>query len=116
MSTPIRLDGGDAHFGHDFDYAFGRGFDISFDRIAIGDVGQLLFGDHVGQAFISHIGIDRLSAVADEQAEVMHFAGFTCFEGNPDFGALAFSDEVVVKTTHGQERGDGRAVFVDIAI
>ena len=101
MSTPIGLDGGDAHFCHDFDHAFGRGFDISFDGIAVGDIGQLLFGDHVGEAFISHIGIDRLSAVADEQAEVMHFAGFTCFEGNPDFGARTFSDEVVVETAHG---------------
>ena len=46
----------------------------------------------------------------------MHFAGFSCFESNPDFGARTFSDEVVVETAHGQECGNGSVVFIDIAI
>ena len=75
-----------------FDDAFGRGFDeILASRVMI-DADEQSLLDHVIERLEGHVWIDRAATVANEGAEMMHFAWFARLENEADFGAFALAN------------------------
>ena len=78
LCTLIGLQGRDAHFRHDFEHALGNGFAVAALDICRGlyicDPIKGTFVMCIPKRFESKIGVDRISAIADEQTVVVHFA------------------------------------------
>ncbi len=83
LGATIRLDRRNAHLRHDLYDALDDGLDIAVHRFLIRDVGQQPLVDHVVQGFIGHIRINGLYAIPQQQAEVVHFTGFTGLQYQP---------------------------------
>ena len=76
LRSAIALDGADAHLRDDLHHALDRRFDeVLAGRLVI-DVLQHALADHVVDGLEREIRIHRAASVADQQREVMHFAGF----------------------------------------
>ncbi len=70
----------------------------------------------VGEGFEGDIGVDGACAVADEEAEVVGFAGLAGFDDESGLGASALADEVVVYGGGGEEARDGCVALIDAAV
>ena len=69
---------------------------------------QQALANHVVERLERQIRIDRAAAIADQQREMMHFARFARFEHQPDPGARAFADQMMMQPGHRQQRRNRR--------
>ena len=108
-------DGGDAHLRHGLAHALAERLDQVLRggrRVDAGDVaagGEVLDGGH-GQ-----VRVDRGGAVAQQQRDVVHLAGVGGLGDQPDAGARALLDQVLVHGAGEQQRRDRGVVRVDAA-
>ena len=77
---------------------------------------EQLLVDHVVQSLEREVGIDRAAAVADEDGEMMDFAWFAGFQHQPDAGARAFPNEMMVQPRNGEQRRHRRVLMVNAAV
>ena len=68
------------------------------------------------EGFEDEVGVDGADSVADEDGEVVGFAGLAGLEDEVALGAAAGADEVVVDGGAGEEAGDGGVAGVDAAV
>ena len=115
LRAAIRGNRRDAHLGHRLDHALDRTFEEVVDRLVEVDVHHLV-RDHLVDRVEGHVGVDRVGAEADERREVVDFAGFAGFEHDGNFCACARADQVVVESTHDQQRGHRRVGRADVAV
>ena len=77
----MALQGADAHLAHHLENALVDGFDVLLlGGGQIRDFGKPTRADHLFDGLEGDVGIDRLSAVAQQQAEVVNDAGFASFD------------------------------------
>ena len=62
------------------------------------------------------IGINRSSAVTQEQGEVMHFARLTALNYQTNLRACAYANQVVMNSARSKECGYWRHLGVDVAV
>ena len=79
-------------------------------------MGSNPLGVQVANRLEREVRIDRAGAVADEQAEVMRFAGLAGFDDQAGLRARAFADQVMMDGGGGEQRGDRRVIGIDAAI
>jgi len=93
LSTPIALNRGNAHLGHDLHDAFVGGFDIFFNRGLVIDVRRKdLAADHIVQRLKSQIRIDSIGAITQKQTEMVYLARLTAFHQKSHLGAFSLTD------------------------
>ena len=116
LGAEVALDGRDADLGGDLDDALGGGLHVVLAGGVVVDADQQALFDHVVEGLERQVGVDARATVADERAEVVHFARFAGLEDEADLGALAFADQVVVQAGDGEQGRDGGVVTVDAAV
>ena len=83
----VRRQGRDTHFAHHLEHALGHRLPEGRHDLLIA---ELVFEHSVEpslpQRLEGQVGVDGISAVAGEQAEVVHLAGLTRFEHDADAG------------------------------
>ena len=91
LGTFIGLQCRDSHLAHDLEHALGNAFTISRHhgriirkRFAV----ELAIPTCLPKRLQGEIGIDRINTKTDQQAMVVHFAGFSGFDHKRDAGAL----------------------------
>ncbi len=99
LRAAVRLDRRDTHLGHHLDHAFVNRFVVALHRVEIGDVLEQSLLDHVVETLVNQIGIDRLHAIAKQQAEVMHLARLAGLQNQAHPGARAAADQMVMQTS-----------------
>ena len=72
--------------------------------------------DHVLDRLERHVGVDRRGAEADQARHVVHLAGVAGLDDEPDLGAGAVADQVVVHGRDAQQRRDRRHRLVGLAV
>ncbi len=116
LGTAVAGDGGDAHFGEDFEEAFFEGFDVVGCGLGEGEVFDLAFFDHFLDGFEGEPGVNAARAVADEAGDLVDVA---CFGGLADEGAahaFASAHKVVMHGGAGQKHRERSGVFVHAAV
>ena len=103
LRAAIGLVGGDAHLGHHLQQPLVDRLDVALDDLVFVELLREIIL-HRPQRLEGEIGVDRLRAVAGQAAEVMHFARFAGFDHEPDRGAQALADEVVMHRRAGEQR------------
>ena len=116
LRTSIRFDRRDPHLGHHFYNALYSAIYIALFGFLVGVLVEHPLADHVVEAFKCHIGINRLRAVAQQQAEVVHLARFARLNRQTNARARLVAHQVVVNTRHRQQRGNGYLALIDAAI
>ena len=115
LRAAIGLIGGDAHLGHHLEDALVDRLDVALDDLLLVELLRqiVLHGD---QRLEREIGIDRLRAVAGEASEVVHLARLARFDHQPDRGAQALADQVVMHRRAGEQRRDRDVLGAGAAI
>jgi hypothetical protein len=116
LRAAITLDGRDAHLRDDFHDALDGGLDEILAGVLVLDALEEALMDHVIEGLEGEVRIDGAATVADEEREVMNFAGFTGFEDKADARARAFADEMMVQPRDGEQRGMAALSGVDAAV
>ena len=116
LRAAIGLDRRDAHLGHHFDHALVDRLVVAFHRILVSDVRQQTFVNHVVQALVSEVRVNRLHAIAEQQTEMMHFARLAGLEHEPDPRARTRANQMMVQPGRGQQRRNRRMGLVDALI
>ena len=113
----VRLQRADAHLGHHLQHALGDGLSIRRDDLVVGHrfVHQPV-ADRLPQRLERQVGVDRVGPVADQQTEVVDLTGLAGLDDQPDSGAFAGLDQVVVDRPGGQQRRNRHAVLADVAV
>ncbi len=109
LRAAVALDRTDAHLGHHFDDALLDRLPIFVNGLGVIDIGlddALL--DHLVEGLEGDIGVDRARAVAEQEGEMVDFAGVAAFDDQAGAGAHALADEVVVQAG-GREQARGSA-------
>ena len=116
----VGLERRDAHLGHHFHHALGHPLAIRGDDVRIvrnmRRSAEIALAPGVPQGLEREIGIDPVGAVADEQAMVVHLAGFPRLHQDADARARVFAHEVMVHGAHGGQGTDRYAPGTDRAI
>ena len=102
LCTAIRLIGRNSHFRHHLQYAFIDCFDITVMDFLHTQLAVQL-GQHVGDTVECQVGIDCLSTVSGQQAEIMHLASLAGLHDNTDIGTQAVTDKVVMYRSSRQQ-------------
>ncbi|OPZ74673.1 MAG: hypothetical protein BWY82_00591 [Verrucomicrobia bacterium ADurb.Bin474] len=105
LGTAIRCHCGDPHLCHRLYHALDGCLDIVVDRLLEIHVEHGIL-DHLVDGIERHVWIDGIHTVADEQREVVHFAGLAGFHDDRGAGARALRDQVLVKSAYGQQGRD----------
>ena len=71
---------------------------------------------HLGDGGVCQVGVDRVGPVADQQAEVHHFARLAGLDHDAHLAALGLADEVVVHGGAGEQRRDRSVTLVHAAV
>ena len=116
LRAAVALHRRDADLRRDFDHALRRGLDEILHRLLVVHIHEQSLANHVVERLEGEIRIDGAAAVADERAEVMHFARLAAFEHEIHLRARALADEVMVQTRHCEQRRNRRVVLVRPAI
>jgi hypothetical protein len=115
LRAAIRLIGRDAHLGHHLEDALVDRLDVALDDLLVVELlGHLLL--HGDQRLEGEIGVDRLRAVAREAGEVMHLARLAGLDHEPDRGAQALADQVMVHGRGREQRRDRNAIGAGAAV
>ena len=114
LRAAIGLVGRDAHLGHHLEQALADRLDVALDHLLGLDLDrQLAALVHVEHGLEGEIGVDRLGAVAGEAGEMVHLARLAGLDDEPDRGAQALADQVVVHRRGREQRRDRDAVGAD---
>ena len=115
LRAAIGLIGRDAHLGHHLEQAFVDRLDVALDDFLLVELLRqiVLHGD---QRLEGEIGIDRFRAVAGQTREMMHLARLAGLHHQPDRGAQAFADEVMMHRRAGEQHRDRNAVGAGLAV
>ncbi len=118
LGAGVRRDGRHAHLRHDLQHALATRLDVVLDRHVAGRSRQAVqaLRDQVLDRLERQIGVDRPGAVADQQRHVVHLAGVTALDDEPDLRALLGADQVMVHRRREQQRRDRRLDRVRVAI
>ena len=65
------------------------------------------------KTFVDEIGIDRLRAIADQQAEMMHFARLAGLQHQTDPRARAGANQMMMQAGGGEQRRNRRMAAID---
>jgi len=115
LRAVVALHRRDPHLGDDLDHALHHRAHV----VLAGLLGLDLDGplaDQVVDGLERQVGIDRARAVADEQTEVVHLARLAALDDQARLGTRSLAQQVVVHGRARQERGDGRAIAVVVAV
>jgi hypothetical protein len=115
LGAVVALDGGDPHLGDHLDDALVHRLDV----LLLGDVGRPLHHpqpDLVVDGLEGQVGVHGAGAVAHQQREVVDLARLARLQHQPDPGAGALGQEVVLHRRHRQQGGDGRVLLVVAAV
>ena len=80
LGAAVALEGRDAHLRGDLDDALGGGLHEVLAGGLVVEIGQQTLVDHVVDGLEGDVRVDRADAVADEQGEVVDFAGLAGLE------------------------------------
>ena len=116
LGAAIALDRRDTHFGHHLDRSLDRRINIALFGFLVAITLEHILADHIVEPFKSHIGIDRLSTVTQQQTEVVHLARFTGFKRQANLGASLQPHQVVMHSSHGEQRRDRHVIRVDAPV
>ena len=117
LRAAVRLDGGDPHLREDLEQALVDGFDeLGFGGGRIEALRQIAVPLHIHERLEHQVRIDRPGAVADQAGEVMHVAGLTGLQDQPDLGPGAFPHEMMVDRRDAEQTGNRRPLFVHASI
>ena len=116
LRATITLDGRDTHLGHHLNDALDGAVDIALLGLFVGIAFEHILTDHVVDPLEGHIGIDRLGAITEQQAEVMHLARLTRFERQPDMGAGLQTHQMVMHPGHRHQRRYRHIVGIHAAV
>ena len=115
----VGLQGGDAHLGHHLQHALGDSLLVGIDNrggVGKGFLVQQAILQRLPHGFQREVGVDRVRAVTDEQAVVMHFARLTGFENDANAGAFEPRHQMMVYRAAGDERAERHSLCADVAI
>ena len=115
LGAAIGLVGRDPHLGDDLEEALVDRLDVALDDFLVGKllVELVLHGE---QRLEGEIRVDRLGAVAGEQAEMMHLAGVAGLDDQADGRAETDADQMMVDAGGGEQRRDRNALTPDHAV
>ena len=106
----------DAHLGHHLQHTLARGLDVVRLRRVTADAGDGAAVDHVLDGLERHVRVDRGGAEADQAGHVVHLAGVTRLDDEPDLGAGAVANKMVVHGRDAQQRRDRRHRLVGLTV
>ena len=89
-------DGGHAHLGHDLQHALAERLDQAGGGLVLGHALQHTAAGHVTDRLDGQVGSHRGGAVADQQGDVMAFAGVAGLHDQAHLGAGLLPDQVMV--------------------
>ncbi|EGG98755.1 hypothetical protein imdm_1953 [gamma proteobacterium IMCC2047] len=115
----IGVQSGNAHFCHHLQHAFADRFAIGRNNLVVmikGFARQQAFTLCMPQRFKGQIGVDGVSAIANQQAMVMHFTCLARFQHNTNLRALTAPHQVLVNRSRSQQSTDRHLPGADIAI
>ncbi len=118
LRPAVALQGRDPHLRHRLEQALVAGLEVvrhprgEVDRL--GHVGAVV--DQIFDGLKRQIGIDRASAVADQQRELRHVARLARLAHDPALRAQAVPDEMVVDRARGEEHRDRGLVGSHVAV
>ena len=113
LRPAVTLQGGDPHFGKDFQQPLVDGLDVVLqDFVRSVFRREQAFGVQVSQCFKGEMGIDGAGAISDQQREMHHLARLARLddEGNLVPGFLAH--QVIVHGGQRQQTGNGCVFFI----
>ena len=117
LCAAIALHRRDSHLRGDLDDPLVGRLDVILLRLIERDVlGKHPFARHVRKRLESEIGIDRAGAIADQQAEMMHFARLAGLDDQAALRARSLADEMVMHRGSGEQAGNRGVVRIDSAI
>ena len=109
LRAAIGLIGRDAHLRHHLQQALADRLDVALDDLVVVErAGQPVL--HRDDGLERQIRIDRFGAVAGEAGEVMHLARLAGFDHEPDRGAQAGADQMMMHGGAGEQRRDRNPV------
>ena len=93
----------DAHLRHDLEHSLGDALGVGDDndRVRVLEIEEVI-ATSLPERLERQIRIDRIRAVANQQAVVMHFSGFPALQHDADPRALRLANEVMVHPTTGE--------------
>ena len=101
----------DSHFRHDLENTFADRADIVFYRGCGIHFFQLVVLDQLGHGFQRQIGVDRSSAVSQQQNVMHDFTGFAGFQHQAGAGAESALAQMPVDGGDGHQRRNRRLSF-----
>ena len=116
----VGLERGDAHLGHDLEHALGDALPVALDDVVIGRdvvrVHEVAVASRVPEGLEGEIRVDGVRTEADQQAMVMHLAGFAGLDDEADAGAGQGAHQVVMHGPRRGQRADRHVVGTDGAV
>ena len=117
LRAAIALLRGDAHLGHHLEQALADRLDVVLFQFLVAErVGEVSVGQHLPQRAEGQVRIDRAGAVAGQQGEVMHLAGFARFDDQAAARAALFAHQVMVHAAGGQQGRNRHQLGVHAAV
>ena len=117
LGALVALERRDAHLGHHLEHPLPDALAVAVDDgLVVGRGGQPALAARLPERLEGQVGVDRVRAVADQQAVVVDLAGLAALEQETDPGALDRPQQVVVDGAAGEQRrhrdavGSGRPV------
>ena len=116
LAAVVGGDGGDAHFGHDFEDAGVERVEVAGDGVVGAEGVEFAVGLECGDHLEREVGVDGVGAEADQAGDLVDVARVAGAGDDGGVEAPAVADEVVVDGGDGEEHGDGDAVGVDVLV
>ena len=88
----------------------------SDDTIIVPIVVQLAIESRLSKSIKGEVRIDRIGTVANQQAEVMHFASFTRFDDQADLSSLFILHEMMMDRTGCHQRTHGDSIGTNLSV
>ena len=107
LGAPVALDRGDAHLGHDLDYALVDRLDVLLPAFLIRLARNDPIPNHAPDGLQGQIGMHGAGAVADEQGEVVDFPRLAALHHQGGPRSQPFPDQVVVYARNRQQGRNG---------
>ena len=115
LGAAVRLEGRDTHLRHHLEYPFVDGFYVVQFRFVVGGISGEIFY-HCMDTVESKVRVDRLGAVAAEQAEIMHLSGLAGLNDEPHLGSQTCIDQVVMNRCGGEQGRDGDSIYIQMTV
>ena len=116
LCTGVGRNCGDAHFGHDLQYALARRLDVVPNRLDWIMHRCAIFSDEVFDRLERKVRVDGCSAVPDQETHVMNLSSVTGLDDQPNTSTRLFANEMVMNRTCKQQRGNRCHLDIGTAI